>query len=141
MKTQLKFALLLTAVLLSACNKKVKEETVNPNAGNTTSGQTNPGDQGSAIVEEGAFGPSDLDSNTCLRQRVVYFDYDQDMLKQLRAAQTEIDAGDTSAFLKAKMVACRYYLDIMVPEAFAFKGSAMAGADLLYALDAEDLAA
>jgi hypothetical protein len=63
------------------------------------------------------------------------------MLKQLRAAQTEIDAGDTSPFLKAKIVACRYYLDIMVPEAFAFKGSAMAGADLLYALDAEDLAA
>jgi alkylation response protein AidB-like acyl-CoA dehydrogenase len=63
------------------------------------------------------------------------------MLKQLRAAQTEIDAGDTSAFLKAKIVACRYYLDIMVPEAFAFKGSAMAGADLLYALDGEDLAA
>ena len=63
------------------------------------------------------------------------------MLKQLRAAQTEIDAGDTSAFLKAKIVACRYYLDIMVPEAFAFKGSAMAGAELLYALDAEDLAA
>ena len=54
------------------------------------------------------------------------------MLKQLRAAQTEIDAGDTSAFLKAKIVACRYYLDVMVPEAFAFKGSAM---------DAEDLAA
>ncbi len=63
------------------------------------------------------------------------------MLKQLRAAQAEIDAGDTSAFLKAKIVACRYYLDIMVPEAFAFKGSAMAGAELLYALDAEDLAA
>ena len=63
------------------------------------------------------------------------------MLKQLRAAQTEINAGDTSAFLKAKIVACRYYLDIMVPEAFAFKGSAMAGAELLYALDAEDLAA
>ncbi|MFN5703249.1 MAG: peptidoglycan-associated lipoprotein, partial [Gammaproteobacteria bacterium] len=81
MKIQLKFALLLTAVLLSACNKKVKEEAVDPNAGNTTSGQTKPGDQGSAIVEEGAFGPSDLDSNACLRQRVVYFDYDQDMLK------------------------------------------------------------
>ena len=63
------------------------------------------------------------------------------MLKQLRAAQAEIDAGDTSAFLKAKIVACRYYLDVMVPEAFAFKGSAMAGAELLYALDAEDLAA
>ena len=81
MKIQLKFALLLTAVLLSACNKKVKEEPVDPNAGSNTSGQAKPGDQGSAIVEEGAFGPTDLDSNTCLRQRVVYFDYDQDMLK------------------------------------------------------------
>ncbi|MFN3450754.1 MAG: acyl-CoA dehydrogenase [Sphingorhabdus sp.] len=63
------------------------------------------------------------------------------MLKQLRAAQTEIAAGDTSAFLKAKIVACRYYLEVMVPEAIAYKGSAMSGAYLLYALDAEDLAA
>jgi len=63
------------------------------------------------------------------------------MLKQLRAAQSEIAAGDTSAFLKVKIVACRYYLEVMVPEALAYKGSAMSGADLLYALDAEDLAA
>ena len=63
------------------------------------------------------------------------------MLKQSRAAQSEIAAGDTSAFLKAKIVACRYYLEVMVHEALAYKGSAMSGADLLYALDAEDLAA
>ena len=44
-------------------------------------------------------------------------------------------------FLKAKRVVCRYYLDIMVPEAVALKGTAMAGAELLYALDAEGLAA
>lgn len=81
MKTQLKIALLLTAVLLSACNKKVKDEAADPNAGSTASGQSGTGDQGSAIVEEGTFGPADLDTNSCLRQRVVYFDYDQDMLK------------------------------------------------------------
>jgi alkylation response protein AidB-like acyl-CoA dehydrogenase len=63
------------------------------------------------------------------------------MLKQLQAAQMEIAAGDTGAFLKAKIVACRYYLEVMVPEALAYKGSAMSGAELLYALDAEDLAA
>ena len=63
------------------------------------------------------------------------------MLKQLRAAQADIANGDSSAFLRSKVAACRYYLDIMVPEAFAFKGTAMAGAALLYALDAEELAA
>ncbi len=63
------------------------------------------------------------------------------MAKQLRAAQNEIAYGDTSAFLRAKVAACRYYLDVMVPEAFAFKGSAMSGAELLYAIDAEELAA
>ena len=43
--------------------------------------------------------------------------------------------------LRAKVAACRYYLDVMVPEAMAFKGSAMVGAELLYAIDAEELAA
>ena len=60
------------------------------------------------------------------------------MAKQLRAAQAE---GGDSPFLKAKIVCCRYYLDVMVPEALALAGSAMAGAELLYALDAEGLAA
>lgn len=63
------------------------------------------------------------------------------MLKQYRAAQTDIANGDTSAFLRSKVAACRYYLDVMVPEAIAHKGTAMAGAELLYALDAEELAA
>ena len=63
------------------------------------------------------------------------------MLKQLRAAQAAIANGDTSAFLRTKVAACRYYLDVMVPEAMAFKGSAMVGAELLYAIDAEELAA
>lgn len=63
------------------------------------------------------------------------------MLKQLRAAQAEIANGDTSAFLRAKVSACRYYLEVIVPEAMAQKGSAMAGAEILYTLDAEELAA
>ena len=63
------------------------------------------------------------------------------MLKQLRAAQAAIANGDTSAFLRTKVAACRYYLDVMVPEAMAFKSSAMVGAELLYAIDAEELAA
>lgn len=81
MKNQLKVALLLLAVLsVAACNKKVKEEAaVDPNA--ATGQQTQPVDQGTGIVEPGAFTASDLDSNSCLMQRVIYFDYDQDLLR------------------------------------------------------------
>jgi 3-(methylthio)propanoyl-CoA dehydrogenase len=60
------------------------------------------------------------------------------MAKQLRAAKAE---GRDTPFLKAKIVACRYYLNVMVPEALSLMGSATAGAELLYALDAEGLAA
>ena len=80
MNKQLKTAVLLLAVLsVTACNKKVKEENVvDPNAGKQQEEQV---DQGNAIAEEGAFTPADLDTNTCLRQRVIYFDFDQDLLK------------------------------------------------------------
>jgi hypothetical protein len=63
------------------------------------------------------------------------------MLRQLRAAQAEQAASGTNAFLDGKVVACRYYLEVMVAEALALKGSAMAGSELLYALDAEGMAA
>ena len=63
------------------------------------------------------------------------------MLKQLRAAEAEIAKDAGNGFLKAKIIACRYYLDIMVPEALSLKGSAMAGADILYALSADEMAA
>lgn len=63
------------------------------------------------------------------------------MLRQLRAAETELAANEGDAFLKAKIVTCRYYLEVMVPEAMALKGTAMAGSELLYTLDAEELAA
>ena len=82
MKSQLKIVLVICAgLLLSACNKKVKDvdDNANANAGNTTSANT--GDQGTGIVSEGAFSPADLESNSCLKTRVIYFDYDQELLK------------------------------------------------------------
>jgi 3-(methylthio)propanoyl-CoA dehydrogenase len=63
------------------------------------------------------------------------------MLTQSRIAEAELAADPGSAFLKAKIVACRYYLEVMVPETIALKNSAMAGAELLYALDAKEFAA
>lgn len=63
------------------------------------------------------------------------------MLKQQRAAEAMLDAGQGNAdFLSAKLVTTRFYLERMVPEASGLKAAAMAGADLLYALDAEALA-
>jgi alkylation response protein AidB-like acyl-CoA dehydrogenase len=63
------------------------------------------------------------------------------MLRQLRAAEAEIAQSGSSAFLRSKIASCRYYLGVMVPEALALQGSATAGADILYTLDSEDLAA
>jgi peptidoglycan-associated lipoprotein len=69
---------LLTAVLCTAamaCTKKVKEappaEPVTPSAPVTEAPPATPG----------VFGPEDLDTDACLRQRVVYFDFDQDNLR------------------------------------------------------------
>jgi peptidoglycan-associated lipoprotein len=73
--------LLLTAafcVLAVACSKKVKE--VPPSDTGSEPGTTAPiTDTGP--VAPGAYGPNDLDSDACLRQRVVYFDFDQDALR------------------------------------------------------------
>ena len=71
---------LTLAVLASAvavgCSKKVKEtppaETP-VDSGTTTAPVTS--------TTPGAYTPADLDSDACLRQRVVYFDLDQDALK------------------------------------------------------------
>ena len=69
--------ILLTAVLCTAavaCSKKVKE--VAPvDTGPTTGPVTDTG------PVAGAYGPEDLDTDACLRQRVVYFDFDQDVLR------------------------------------------------------------
>ncbi|WP_226468050.1 peptidoglycan-associated lipoprotein Pal [Luteimonas panaciterrae] len=71
---------LLTALLCTAavaCSKKVKETpTTGTEPGSTTGGVTDTGP-----TAPGAYGPSDLDTDACLRQRVVYFDFDQDGLR------------------------------------------------------------
>ena len=73
---------LLLAALASAiavgCSKKVKE--IPPTDTGTSTGATTPIDDGSA-TRPGAYGPNDLDTDACLRNRVVYFDLDQDALK------------------------------------------------------------
>ena len=79
--------LILTATLCiaaAACTKKVKEDV---DTGRTVDGggTTNSGTGGGVVdngpVRTGAYGPGDLDTDACLRQRTVYFDFDQDALK------------------------------------------------------------
>lgn len=66
-------ALLCTAAV--ACSKKVKEvPPADTGAGTGTVTDTGP-------TTPGAYGPGDLDTDACLRQRVVYFDLDQDALR------------------------------------------------------------
>ena len=78
---------LLTAILCvtaAACTKKVKED---PNTGATPSQSSSSGTTSSGIGSTGPtgtgglYGPGDLDTDSCLRQRVVYFDFDKDALK------------------------------------------------------------
>jgi alkylation response protein AidB-like acyl-CoA dehydrogenase len=59
------------------------------------------------------------------------------LTKQLAA----LAAGEAPALAETKPVTVRFFLDRIVPEANGFKASATAGADLLYALDAEQLTA
>jgi len=69
--------ILLTAVLCTAavaCSKKVKE-TPPADTGPTTAPVTD------TATTPGMYGPEDLDTDACLRQRVVYFDFDQDVLR------------------------------------------------------------
>ena len=65
-------ALLCTAAV--ACSKKVKEVpppvTVTPETPVTQPADTS-----------GIYGPEDLDTDACLRQRVVYFDFDMDNVR------------------------------------------------------------
>jgi peptidoglycan-associated lipoprotein len=74
-------ALLFASVLLVACAKKVKPDTAATDNAAGSTADTRPSDVGTGINEAGAFTPTDLKTNACLRQRVVYFDYDQDLLK------------------------------------------------------------
>jgi peptidoglycan-associated lipoprotein len=74
--------LLVSAVCiaLGACTKKVKEEP------GTTGPGTGPGTTTGGI-NDGVYGPEDLDTDACLRNRVIYFDFDQDTLRPEFQAQ------------------------------------------------------
>jgi 3-(methylthio)propanoyl-CoA dehydrogenase len=62
------------------------------------------------------------------------------MERQCRVADAALLSGEGDpAFLKAKTVTARFYLAHLVPEAMGYLASVMAGADLLYELDAETL--
>src|SRR5690606_23717936 len=64
-------ALLCTAAV--ACSKKVKEQP--PVVDTTPPPATQP------VTDDGLYGPEDLDTDSCLRQRTIYFDFDQDTLR------------------------------------------------------------
>ena len=66
----------LASVVAVGCSKKVKET---PPA--ETPVETAPATTAPVNTTPGAYTPADLDSDACLRQRVVYFDLDQDALK------------------------------------------------------------
>ena len=68
----------LASVIAVGCSKKVKE-TPPTDTGASTGTTTTPVDDGGA-TRPGAYGPNDLDTDACLRHRVVYFDLDQDAL-------------------------------------------------------------
>ncbi|HJR74509.1 MAG TPA: peptidoglycan-associated lipoprotein Pal [Luteimonas sp.] len=72
--TRLMLTAALVCVAAVGCSKKVKEQPQQPTG--DTGAVTQP-DTGTA----GAYGPNDLDTDACLRQRIVYFDLDQDALK------------------------------------------------------------
>jgi peptidoglycan-associated lipoprotein len=66
----------LASVVAVGCSKKVKETPPVETPVETAPATTAPVD-----TAPGAYTPADLDSDACLRQRVVYFDLDQDALK------------------------------------------------------------
>ncbi|MCX7557260.1 peptidoglycan-associated lipoprotein Pal [Xanthomonadaceae bacterium JHOS43] len=80
MNTMFRVALVsVVALSMVACSKKTKpvEETPEPYT---------PPVVDTAPVSDGKYTPEDLDTDSCLRQRVVYFDFDQDALKPEFAA-------------------------------------------------------
>ena len=63
-------------VAVAGCTKKVKEvppSDVPPDTGATTGGISD--------NTPGRYSPADLDTDSCLRTRVIYFDFDQDLLR------------------------------------------------------------
>lgn len=76
MNTTLRFALFSVLMLsLAACTKQTKVPEPEPEP------YTPPAPVETPVVDDGRYSPEDLDTDSCLRQRVVYFDFDQDALK------------------------------------------------------------
>jgi peptidoglycan-associated lipoprotein len=68
------------AVSMAACTKKQEVKPVDQaDPVDTTTTTT-------ASTDDGKFGPEDLNTDSCLRQRVVYFDFDQSEIKGEAAA-------------------------------------------------------
>ena len=67
---------LLSVAVLAGCKSKAAKDTTPPadTTGNTGTVVDN-------TTAAGAYGPNDLDTDSCLRQRVVYFDLDQYVVK------------------------------------------------------------
>ena len=63
---------LLSVAALAGCSKKVKETPV---------AETAPTTPTAPVADDGAYGPEDLDTDACLRQRVIHFDFDQYTIK------------------------------------------------------------
>lgn len=66
-------------LLVVGCARQVQEEAPPEPVAPPTTTQPAP--------TTGVFGPEDLDTDACLRQRVVYFDFDQDSLRPEFQAQ------------------------------------------------------
>ncbi|MCL7713362.1 peptidoglycan-associated lipoprotein Pal [Stenotrophomonas mori] len=66
---------LLSAAALAGCSKKVKEQPAPQPA------DPAPTVQPTGPSTSGLYGPGDLDTDACLRQRVVYFDFDKEEVK------------------------------------------------------------
>ena len=65
-------------VALAACTKKVKEVPPTDTGMRETPGATT---GGIPDTTPGKYSPADLDTDSCLRQRVIYFDFNQDTLR------------------------------------------------------------
>ncbi len=61
------------------------------------------------------------------------------MVQQAAAAESALAGDPDNAFLKAKQVTARFYLDRIVPEALGLAAQAVGGAGLLYAMEADAL--
>lgn len=78
----------LLCAAAAACTKKVKDNNPQDSGTDVNSGTVSTPNTGGGTpydsggpARTGAYGPGDLDTDACLRQRVVYFDFDQDALK------------------------------------------------------------